>query len=166
MHASNSTFKLDVCKCDILHVMLCSYASLHPATWFRFAIGNDMICELFLGISAMHAMICVWESSKQLIAMLHSALLDFWCWNESIMPIDTTAALCESNGCKCIGLQINPWLQVFGTGRWVQCYRSNVMPNQDVVPHNGIECKCNAMLSNAHAQCKAKTTMYTRIPWN
>ena len=43
--------------------------------------------------------------------------------------------------------------------------RSNVMPNHDVVPHNGIECKCNAMLSNAHAQCKAKTTMYTRIPW-
>ena len=82
------------------------------------------------------------------------------------MPIDTTV-LCESNGCKCIGLQINPWLS--GANRYVQCYRSNVMPNHDVVPHNGIECKCNAMLSNAHAQIgnakHSKTTMYTRIPW-
>ena len=94
--------------------------------------------------------------------LLCCTLLDFWCWNESIMPIDTTA-LCESNGCKCIGLQINPWLS--GANRYVQCYRSNVMPNHDVVPHNGIECKCNAILSNAHAQCKAKTTMYTGIPW-
>ena len=73
MHASNSTFKLDLCKCDVT----CDAVQLHLYTLLLDSDLQlamiDMICELFLGISAMHAMICVWESSKQLIAMLHSA---------------------------------------------------------------------------------------------